>query len=53
MIVTKSIEARNRVKPALEKLLREEFVGTDAFVKPLELGPPVGRPVQYRVGRPR
>ena len=52
VIVTKSIEARNRLKPALEKLLREEFVGTDAFVKPLELGPPVGRPVQYRVGGP-
>ncbi|TGV52980.1 efflux RND transporter permease subunit [bacterium M00.F.Ca.ET.141.01.1.1] len=52
VIVTKSIEARNRVKPALEKLLRAEFVGTDAFVKPLELGPPVGRPVQYRVGGP-
>ncbi|MER9063230.1 efflux RND transporter permease subunit [Mesorhizobium sp. M0482] len=52
VIVTKSIEARNRVKPALEKLLRDEFVGTDAFVKPLELGPPVGRPVQYRVGGP-
>ncbi|TKB80878.1 MAG: efflux RND transporter permease subunit, partial [Mesorhizobium sp.] len=52
VIVTKSIEARNRVKPALEKLLRDEFVGTDAFVKLLELGPPVGRPVQYRVGGP-
>jgi multidrug efflux pump subunit AcrB len=52
VIVTKSIEARNRLKPMLEKLLREEFVGTDAFVKPLELGPPVGRPVQYRVGGP-
>ncbi|MGX5842338.1 efflux RND transporter permease subunit [Mesorhizobium sp. ArgA1] len=52
VIVTKSIEARNRLKPQLEKLLREEFVGTDAFVKPIELGPPVGRPVQYRVGGP-
>ncbi|WP_292653976.1 efflux RND transporter permease subunit, partial [Mesorhizobium sp.] len=30
VIVTKSIEARNRVKPALEKLLHDEFVGTDA-----------------------
>ncbi|TIW55795.1 MAG: efflux RND transporter permease subunit [Mesorhizobium sp.] len=48
VIVTKNIEARNRVKPALEKLLREEFVGTDAFVKLLELGPPVGRPVVAR-----
>lgn len=52
VIVTKSVEARNRVKPALEKILREQFVGTDAFVKTLELGPPVGRPIQYRVGGP-
>jgi multidrug efflux pump subunit AcrB len=52
VIVTKSIEARNRVKPALEKILREQFVGTDTFVKTLELGPPVGRPVQYRIGGP-
>ena len=52
VIVTKSIEARDRVKPALEKILRDEFVGTDTFVKTLELGPPVGRPIQYRVGGP-
>lgn len=52
VIVTKSVEARNRVRPALEKILREQFVGTDAFVKTLELGPPVGRPIQYRVSGP-
>jgi multidrug efflux pump subunit AcrB len=52
VIVTKDIEARNRVKSAIEKILREQFVGTDAFVKLLELGPPVGRPVQYRVSGP-
>ncbi|MET2828835.1 efflux RND transporter permease subunit [Mesorhizobium shangrilense] len=52
VIVTKNIEARNRVQAAIEKLLREDFVGTDAFVKTLELGPPVGRPVQYRVSGP-
>ena len=52
VIVTKNIEARDRVKPALEKILREQFIGTDAFVKTLELGPPVGRPIQYRVSGP-
>lgn len=52
VIVPKSIEARDRLKPALEKILREQFVGTDAFVKLLELGPPVGRPIQYRVSGP-
>lgn len=52
VIVTKSIEARNRVKPALEKIPRKQFVDTDTFVKTLELGPPVGRPIQYRIGGP-
>lgn len=52
VIVTKDLEARHRVQPAIEKILREQFVGTDAFVKTLELGPPVGRPVQYRVSGP-
>ena len=52
VIVTKDVEARDRVKAELQKILREEFVGTDAFVKTLELGPPVGRPVQYRLSGP-
>ena len=52
VIVSDSVEARDRLKPVLEKRLREEFVGTDAFVKLLDLGPPVGRPVQYRVSGP-
>lgn len=52
VIVTKSVEVRDHVKAELEKILREQFVGTDAFVKLLELGPPVGRPVQYRVSGP-
>jgi multidrug efflux pump subunit AcrB len=52
VIVTKDIQARDRVKAAIEKTLRDEFVGTDAFVKLLELGPPVGRPVQYRISGP-
>ncbi len=52
VIVTKDIEARERVRASLQKILREQFVGTDAYVKTLELGPPVGRPVQYRVSGP-
>jgi multidrug efflux pump subunit AcrB len=52
VIVTKGVEERNRVHAAIDKLLREQFVGTDTFVKTLELGPPVGRPVQYRVSGP-
>ncbi|WP_163574690.1 efflux RND transporter permease subunit, partial [Klebsiella pneumoniae] len=32
--------------------LKKTFVGTDAFVKLLDIGPPVGRPVQYRLSGP-
>ncbi|MFT4128911.1 efflux RND transporter permease subunit [Labrys sp. (in: a-proteobacteria)] len=49
VVVTKNIEARNRVQKKLEALARDKFVGIDVLVHPLELGPPVGRPVQYRV----
>ncbi|CAM5548476.1 multidrug efflux pump subunit AcrB [Aquamicrobium terrae] len=52
VIVTKDVEARDRVKAQIGKVLREQFVGTDTFVKTLELGPPVGRPLQYRVSGP-
>lgn len=52
VIVTKDVEARDRVKASIEKTLREQFVGIDTYVKLLELGPPVGRPVQYRVSGP-
>lgn len=34
------------------KLLAQEFPNAIAFVSPLELGPPVGWPVQYRVSGP-
>jgi multidrug efflux pump len=52
VIVTTGPEARERVRTRLKEVLRTEFVGIDAFVKRLELGPPVGRPVQYRVSGP-
>jgi multidrug efflux pump subunit AcrB len=49
IIVTKNIEARQRLQPKLEKLLADEFPSVVARVYPLELGPPVGWPLQYRV----
>ena len=52
IIVTKSLEARDRLKSKLEAYLKREFVGTDAFVKLLDIGPPVGRPIQYRLSGP-
>ncbi len=36
----------------LEKLLAEEFPDVVSRIAPLELGPPVGWPVQYRVSGP-
>jgi multidrug efflux pump subunit AcrB len=49
VIVTKSLAARQRLQPQLEKLLVDEFPSVVARVYPLELGPPVGWPLQYRV----
>lgn len=52
VIVTKDIEARNRLRADLQDYLVKTFPGTDAFVKLLDIGPPVGKPVQYRIGGP-
>ena len=51
VIEAKSIAARDRLLTALQEFGIEQFVGTDVFVHPLDLGPPVGRPVQYRAER--
>ncbi|WP_439615993.1 efflux RND transporter permease subunit [Shinella sp.] len=52
VIVAKDLEARDRLRADLQAYLRETFVGTDALVKLLDIGPPVGRPIQYRVSGP-
>ena len=53
VVVTKGgIKVRDRVKDQFESYLRTTFPGTDTFVKLLEVGPPVGRPVQYRLSGP-
>lgn len=52
VIVAKDVPARDRLQAKLEKLLVEEFPSIVSRVSPLELGPPVGWPVQYRVSGP-
>ncbi len=51
-MVAKDVAARKRLQAKLEKLLAEEFPNVVGRVSPLELGPPVGWPVQYRVSGP-
>jgi multidrug efflux pump subunit AcrB len=52
VVIAKDVVARERLHSRLDKLLAEEFPKAIAFVSPLELGPPVGWPVQYRVSGP-
>jgi multidrug efflux pump len=52
IIVAKDIEARNRLRTKLAAIVTEDFVGTDAYVHLLEIGPPIGRPVLYRISGP-
>jgi multidrug efflux pump subunit AcrB len=52
VIVAKDIAARERLQRKLQVRLAEEFPQLIARVYPLELGPPVGWPVQYRVSGP-
>ncbi len=52
VIVAKDVGARERLRAKLEDFLAKEFPSVVARVSPLELGPPVGWPVQYRVSGP-
>jgi multidrug efflux pump subunit AcrB len=52
VVVAKGFEERKRIHERLEKLLAEQFPDVVSRVSPLELGPPVGWPVQYRVSGP-
>jgi multidrug efflux pump subunit AcrB len=52
VIVAQDVDARERLQARLEQLLAEEFPGVVSRISPLELGPPVGWPVQYRVSGP-
>ncbi|HEY7844302.1 MAG TPA: efflux RND transporter permease subunit [Bradyrhizobium sp.] len=52
VVIAKDVAARERLHLKLDKLLAEQFPNAVAFVSPLELGPPVGWPLQYRVSGP-
>ncbi len=52
VVVAKDIEARDRLRAALAERLATEIPDAIVRITPLELGPPVGWPVQYRVSGP-
>jgi multidrug efflux pump len=52
VVVTKGIAEREQVRARLEQALAADFPNAVGRVYPLELGPPVGWPVQYRVSGP-
>lgn len=52
VIVAKTLPGRERLRLKLERILAEDFPAITARVYPLELGPPVGWPLQYRISGP-
>ena len=52
VVVAKNVATRKRLQSKLEQSLAEQMPGVVARISPLELGPPVGWPVQYRVQGP-
>ncbi|MDQ0457903.1 efflux RND transporter permease subunit [Rhizobium paknamense] len=52
VVVTKGIEQRDAVRARLEAALARDFPEAITRVSPLELGPPVGWPLKFRVTGP-
>jgi multidrug efflux pump len=52
VIVAKDVAARERLRSKLEKALANDFPEVVGRIYPLELGPPVGWPLQYRISGP-
>lgn len=52
VVVAKGLEQRDRLKARLNQLMATQFGDLITRVSPLELGPPVGWPVKYRVSGP-
>ena len=52
VIQTESTDARDALRAELTEIAATDFPGVDIFIKLLEIGPPVGRPVQYRLSGP-
>lgn len=49
VVIAKDVPARERLYSKLEKLLAQELPNAIVSISPLQLGPPVGWPIQYRV----
>jgi multidrug efflux pump subunit AcrB len=49
VVIAKSVRARDALQARLQKVLDEKLPDIVVRVSPLEMGPPVGWPVQYRV----
>ena len=52
VIQTTGLKARDALRAELKQIAADDFSGTDVLVKLLAIGPPVGRPVQYRLSGP-
>jgi multidrug efflux pump subunit AcrB len=52
VVVTSDLAARDRVEVRLRQFLAEQMPEAITRVSPLEMGPPVGWPLQYRVSGP-
>jgi multidrug efflux pump len=52
VVVTKGLKERDQVRARLEQALAERLPAVVGRISPLELGPPVGWPVKYRVSGP-
>jgi multidrug efflux pump len=52
VVVTKGLKERDEVRARLEQAVAERLPAAVARIYPLELGPPVGWPVKYRVSGP-
>jgi len=52
VIQTHDLDARDNLRAHLEGFVRDALPGSDVLIKLLEIGPPVGKPVQYRVSGP-
>lgn len=52
VVVAKGLKERDALRARLEKRLQQDFSHLVTRVSPLELGPPVGWPLKYRVSGP-
>ncbi|VVO63629.1 efflux RND transporter permease subunit [Pseudomonas fluorescens] len=49
LVIVSKGKTREALSQRIRDILRKDFVGIGGYVQALEMGPPVGRPIQYRV----